>query len=85
MYQLILSVFTGLFPTHYIYLSTYIDYLLVFDKCALAADVDAIQELTNILVLHEAYLVDKRCRTGDQLNVISTEHELVLNILRALA
>lgn len=54
--------------------------LLVLEQCALAANIDAIQELADILVLHKAHLVDECARPADQLDVVSSKDELILGL-----
>lgn len=45
---------------------------------ALLRDIDTVQELSDILVLHRCGLLDARCGSGDQLDVIAFEDEFVL-------
>ena len=52
--------------------------LLVGDDVGLGHDVDTIEELTDILVLHQALVVDGGSLLGDLLQIVALNHELVL-------
>merc|ERR1719401_2967890 len=48
------------------------------------ADIDAIQELSDVLLLDEARLVDESCRLGNVLNVHAGKDELILGLTALL-
>lgn len=46
--------------------------------CSFFADVHTVKELTDILVLDQARLVDQGCRAGDLFDVVALQNQLVL-------
>ena len=55
--------------------------VILSNKAALA-DVDTVQELSDILVAHVAHAVDERCAVGHEVHIVTCEGELILHRCR---
>lgn len=58
---------------------------LIISGKATLTEVNSVKELTDILVLNKAYLVNKSSRARNKFNIVSCDDKLVFNILGAFA
>mmetsp|Transcript_54163 Transcript_54163/g.118116 ORF Transcript_54163/g.118116 Transcript_54163/m.118116 type:complete len:207 (-) Transcript_54163:28-648(-) len=58
--------------------------ILVHDDITLVRDVDAVQKLADILVLHVADVLDQGASPADRINVVTAEDDLVLHVCAPL-
>lgn len=57
---------------------------LLFNNVASLANVQTIQELSDILVPYSAYLLDVGCGLGDVLEGFTVDFDLILDVFRCL-